>query len=307
LPIKYSWLVIVRFTPICFVFLDAGVTPESTAMSDPTFNSYAQNMEDIRLWRALRHVRQGSYIDVGAWDPLIDSVSRGFYELGWRGIHFEPHPVYAARLRADRPDETVYEMALSAQEGTLRFFLVDNEGTSTADAGLAAAVAARGRTPVETIVPVTTLARQSTQFTGTEIHWLKIDVEGMEAEVLRGWDATILRPWIVVVEATRPLTRIHTHTAFEPILVAADYLPAGTDGLNRYYVAREHEELCEAVAEPVSVFDLMDGCQLSAHSLFVAPHLERLRCLEASWSWKITRPLRALDALLRGRGSQGTG
>jgi hypothetical protein len=30
------------------------------------FISYAQNYEDVILWRALRHVEKGFYVDVGA-------------------------------------------------------------------------------------------------------------------------------------------------------------------------------------------------------------------------------------------------
>ena len=33
------------------------------------FISYAQNYEDVILWRALRDVEQGFYVDVGAADP----------------------------------------------------------------------------------------------------------------------------------------------------------------------------------------------------------------------------------------------
>lgn len=32
-----------------------------------TFVSYAQNFEDVMLYRALKHVEKGFYIDVGAW------------------------------------------------------------------------------------------------------------------------------------------------------------------------------------------------------------------------------------------------
>ena len=33
------------------------------------FISYAQNYEDVILWRALRDVEHGFYVDVGAADP----------------------------------------------------------------------------------------------------------------------------------------------------------------------------------------------------------------------------------------------
>jgi len=68
--------------------------------------SYAQNFEDVILWRALKHVERGCYVDIGAWDPVIDSVSLAFYEQGWRGLHVEPEPSAAARLRQARRDRT---------------------------------------------------------------------------------------------------------------------------------------------------------------------------------------------------------
>lgn len=274
----------------------------TVTMNDPTFTSYAQNMEDIRLWRALRHVTPGRYIDVGAWDPRVDSVSRGFYERGWRGVHFEPQPALAARLRADRPDETVHEVALADHEGTLRFYVNGDDGTGTADAALARETVGPGRTPTEVMVAVTTLARACADLGGQDIHWMKIDVEGLEDAVLRGWDATTLRPWVVVVESTKPHTRTQVHGKFVAAFTAADYLPAGFDGLNRYYVADEHRDLVPLVEEPVSVFDLVDGCRLSPSSPFVAEHVAALRMMEASWSWRLTRPLRAIADRLPGLG-----
>jgi FkbM family methyltransferase len=272
------------------------------AMVDSRFCSYAQNMEDIRLWRTLRHCTPGRYIDVGAWDPRISSVSRGFYEKGWRGVHFEPQPRLAARLRADRPDEPVHEMALADYEGTLRVFLNGDDDTATADATLARLAAHPGRVPTEVVVPVTTLARACVDFDGRDVHWMKIDVEGMEASVLGGWDAAALRPWVVVIEATQPHTRRKTQALLEPFFQAADYLPAGFDGLNCYYVAREHADLVETLCIPVSVFDLIEGCYLSPTSPFVAHHCDELRIMHASLSWRVMQPLRTLADLWTRRG-----
>jgi len=48
-----------------------------------TFISYAQNHEDVLLYRALKGVGKGFYIDVGANDPEEDSVTKAFYDRGW--------------------------------------------------------------------------------------------------------------------------------------------------------------------------------------------------------------------------------
>jgi hypothetical protein len=49
--------------------------------------SYAQNAEDVLLWRALGAVQDGFYIDVGANDPQEGSVTKLFYDAGWHGIN----------------------------------------------------------------------------------------------------------------------------------------------------------------------------------------------------------------------------
>ena len=84
-----------------------------------SITSYAQNFEDVMLWRALGHIHNGFYIDVGAQHPVLDSVSKAFYEYGWRGIHVEATSVYAALIRTDRPDEIVLQVALSDKPGSL--------------------------------------------------------------------------------------------------------------------------------------------------------------------------------------------
>nr|WP_050749295.1 FkbM family methyltransferase [Candidatus Regiella insecticola] len=98
-----------------------------------SFISYSQNFEDVMLWRALKHVQNRFYIDVGAQHPVNDSVSQAFYERGWRGIHIEPAFEYAALLRKERPDETVLQVALTDTDaGALTLNVIPDSGLSTA-------------------------------------------------------------------------------------------------------------------------------------------------------------------------------
>src|SRR4051812_20874799 len=103
-------------------------------MSVLTMTSHSQNFEDVILWRALKHVERGTYIDIGAQDPVVDSVSLAFYKQGWRGVHVEPVPSYADKLRMERPDERVIEAAISPKEGTIPFFEIPDTGLSTGNA-----------------------------------------------------------------------------------------------------------------------------------------------------------------------------
>lgn len=226
-----------------------------------SFISYAQNFEDVMLWRALKHIERGCYVDVGAQHPVVDSVSKAFYEHGWRGVHIEPMPEYAELLRKDRPDEAVLQVALADTEGTLELNVIPDTGLSTAvDAYAQRHQVERGLEYQRIQVPILTLKSALTLLVGKEVHWLKIDVEGLEEQVLKGWDSQILRPWIIVVEATIPYSPETRYQSWEPILTAADYQFAYFDGLNRFYVAKEHGELIKSFSCPPNVFD---GVQLS--------------------------------------------
>ena len=54
------------------------------------------------LHRALRPVQQGFYVDVGANDPVCHSITKAFYERGWRGINIEPVQSWFGKIEADR-------------------------------------------------------------------------------------------------------------------------------------------------------------------------------------------------------------
>ncbi len=229
--------------------------------------SYAQNFEDIMLWRALSHVQQGRYVDVGAQSPDTDSVSRLFHEHGWNGVHVEPTPAYATLLRERRPDEVVLQVAVSDKPGIMRFFDIAETGLSTMDEAIAAEHRAAGFAVTEIRVPTITLDTVLDQIPDPDIHWLKIDVEGAEALVVKGWSSSPKRPWIVVIESTRPLSPEPTHMEWEPAVLDKGYRFAYFDGLNRFYVSEEHSELMAHFSCGPNVFDKFS---LSAGSGFCA-------------------------------------
>ncbi len=220
-----------------------------------TFVSYAQNFEDVLLWRALGHLRNGFYIDVGAAHPDINSVTRAFYDAGWDGIDIEPVPEFARRLRAARSRDVVIEAAAGESAGTAALFVVPGTGLSTLHQS-ALNRTEFGVTARPLTVEAATLAAICHAHAARDIHFLKIDVEGSEHAVLLGCDFSRFRPWIVVAEATEPLSTQPTSAEWEPLLFAAGYRFLWFDGLNRFYAAEErHAEIAPHFATPPNVFD----------------------------------------------------
>ena len=253
------------------------------AKPDVGITSYAQNFEDVMLWRALGRVEDGFYIDVGAFHPIHDSVSKGFYERGWRGIHVEANPAFAALMNQDRPDERVLNVALAASQGHLIFYeFKDFPGESTGNELYAARREAEGVAMRAIEVPCGTLSDVFALANGREIHWLKIDVECMEAQVLSGWGQSGSRPWIVVVESVLPHTAIENNTEWEYLLNERGYRSVYFDGLNRFYVSSHHTELADSFLTGPNIFDdfRLNGTGGGYSELINAKHREQLGILQ---------------------------
>jgi FkbM family methyltransferase len=220
--------------------------------------SYAQRFEDLYLAQCFEGRAEGFYIDVGAGHPVHDNASYYFYLRGWRGITVEPNPHLALLARAVRPRDAQYEGLIAAEAGIRDFHLVhDFHGLSTAVAEHAAKALSEFDKSSEMLrVPAVTLAELCERHDVTAIDFLKVDVEGLEGDVLRGNNWERFRPKVVVVEALAAYTLAPAWPEWEPLLNAKGYRYAWFDSLNRYYVAEEASELRPLLeASPLSLDD----------------------------------------------------
>ena len=214
-----------------------------------TLISYAQNAEDVVLWRAFAAQGSGFYIDVGAADPRADSVTKLFSDRGWRGINIEPQHEHWVDLERERPLDVNLECGLGAISGVGTFVRNrDIPGWSTFSPEFRARYEASEMTLEVVELELRTLAEVWDAHAPPVVDFLKIDVEGYEREVLLGGDWSRHQPRVVVIEATAP-------DAWEQIILDAGYHPTLFDGLNRFYVARDHLDLTPALSAPANVLD----------------------------------------------------
>jgi FkbM family methyltransferase len=211
--------------------------------------SYAQNLEDVLLRRVFSHAEDGFYIDVGANDPVHDSVTKHFYDRGWRGINIEPQRGPYTRLCAQRQNDINLNIGLSNTDSALEFLECrSNPGLSTFSAEMANVWREQGTEFVKRLVPVMTLAQVCEEHVDRPVDFLKIDAEAHEREVIQGGDWERWRPRVILIEAVWP-------DRWEPMILAAHYHFAAFDGLNRYYVRSEDRELLKAFDAPVHSLD----------------------------------------------------
>ncbi len=213
--------------------------------------SFAQQAEDVVLWRAFRDQPCGFYVDVGAHDPVQDSVTKLFYDRGWRGISIEPQVAHFERLRQERPRDINLNLAVAERAGRRLLHEVPaSSGLTTFDGELAAFYRdVLHHDVVDRDVEVESLQTIVDRHATEVIDFLKVDVEGSEADVLGSLDWSRTRPRAVLVEATRP-------AEWEPLLFGAGYQKALHDGLNNFYVrAEESAALSAPLSVPANVTD----------------------------------------------------
>ena len=225
--------------------------------------SYAQNFEDVILQRVFHNVARGRYIDVGAFDPLLDSVTKHFYDRGWSGVNVEPVERFHRKFEVERPRDRNLNVVLGCRSGRAVFQEWGDSGLSTCTEIFdPAVVAGLGYARTTRDVPMTTLAEVTKPLDGRDVEFLKIDVEGGERDVILGGEWRAFRPRVVVVEAIKPKLPGSDRYSYEPawfewegLLLQHGYEFAMFDGLNRWYYRREEPELRGPLSYPANVTD----------------------------------------------------
>lgn len=205
---------------------------------------YSQNQEDLILKAFFANVKDGFYVDVGAHDPEIFSVTKLFYDDGWSGINIEPQDEYHKKLNKARPRDTNLRLALGSEPGSATFTeYPDADGLSTLSTKIKNSyktdkthrqVTAKTK---EYSVEVSTLREIHKKYIQDKfVHFLKIDVEGFEKEVLLGNDWEAFRPQILCIESN------HEVDGWHGLVTSKGYTKIFWDGLNEYFAAEEKKD-----------------------------------------------------------------
>jgi len=173
--------------------------------------TYAQSGEDAILDYLLTQVlgrREICYIDAGANDPRRLNNTYLFYRRGQRGVCIEPNPYYVRQLRRVRPRDVCLAAGIATASAThAPFYVMDPPTLSTFSQSLCQSFCDTGRYRLDRVldVPLVTLNDVIDQHFPRVPELVSIDVEGLDAEIVRGFDFTRHRPAVLCVETVSHL------------------------------------------------------------------------------------------------------
>lgn len=195
---------------------------------------YAQNREDLILESFFSDIKQGFYVDVGAFDPDYDSVTKLFYKKGWHGINIEPQLSGYEAFRKRRKRDVNLNIGIADKRGTLTLRAYKSAGLSTFSDSVKQTYEKQPdqdtKEYTERTVEVHPLREVLAEQKVKHIHFMKVDVEGLEHAVLASNDWQRFRPEVLCIEAN------HIEKDWHPILRKAGYELVFDDGLNEYFV-----------------------------------------------------------------------
>ena len=170
--------------------------------------SYAQSGEDVIIRRILRRLGLAVplYLDIGANHPIKLSNSYLLYHEGGRGVLVEPDESLCKVLRQIRPRDTVLNVGIGLEnEVAGDLYVFDNRALSTFSAEKAREIENQGKNRILDVVPVPMLNINAVirkQFDAGP-HFINIDVEGMDLEILKEIDFNMLRPEVICLETIK--------------------------------------------------------------------------------------------------------
>ncbi|MEO8414426.1 MAG: FkbM family methyltransferase [Ginsengibacter sp.] len=167
---------------------------------------YAQEGEDLILETFFQNVGKGFYIDIGAYHPVRFSNTYLFYLKGWRGINIDASPGSMDIFKTLRPEDINVEVAIGKDEKTLTYYMFDESALNGFSKEISEYRHNNTRYKIQQKIELP-LKRLETVLNehiplNSTIHFMDIDVEGLDLDVLQSNNWNKYKPLMMLVETS---------------------------------------------------------------------------------------------------------
>lgn len=168
---------------------------------------YSQYGEDMILNYIFKNQKNGLYVDIGAYHPLLFSNTRKLHLRGWKGINIDANQDTIKLFNNERPNDINLHYAIADAEGKAdyyKFLEIDEAGGGSGNSlslDVKDHYKKEGIEATKIVVPMITLEKVlNKHLEGKAIDFMNIDVEGFDLKVLQSNNWSKFRPKILAVE-----------------------------------------------------------------------------------------------------------
>jgi FkbM family methyltransferase len=168
--------------------------------------SYSQFGEDLAISKLVDElgIRNGIYVDAGAFHPVFGSNTLLLHQAGWHGMNIDLAPERIETFKRLRPKDHNVAACLSdsVRNVTIGHYEIPSTDRIVIDTEATESIA--GAEPIGfSKLTTTTLTEiiERSPFPLDSVHYLNIDCEGQDLAVLLGLDLDRCRPRIISIEA----------------------------------------------------------------------------------------------------------
>lgn len=206
--------------------------------------SFSQFGEDIVVYNYLKRFnpQDGIYIDVGAFDPITFSNTLLLYKKGWHGINIDLDDDKIKKFQSHRPEDFNVKAAVSNGYTKMNLLHYSASTTdrivSTEEINLTSVIGEKPLKISEIVTYPLIDIIESSPFKGKSIHYLNIDCEGHDFEVLKSLNLEKYKPMIITIESLES----SSFGELEAYLNNWDYVLSDSIGITKIFLNRSREK-----------------------------------------------------------------
>ena len=204
---------------------------------------FSADGEDSILDKWISDINNGFYIDLGSNFPLYASNTYGLYLKGWRGICIDPNPGLKLKYSILRSKDIFINSAIvtnnKKKNQNFYFYKNNNELNTFSKTRVNIQKKLYNRIPSK-IVKVNQIKINDliNMINKREVHFLNIDIEGLENDIIKSLIKKKVLPWCIAIEELGTTCENLKSSKIKKILNKSGYFLGSKTFLTSIYIRK---------------------------------------------------------------------
>jgi FkbM family methyltransferase len=205
---------------------------------------FSSDGEDAIINKWLSGIKKGFYIDIGAHKPLFSSNTFGLYLNGWKGICIDPNPGLKLKYSLLRSSDIFLNSAIvfGNDKKNINFYHYKNNTDLNTFSQSRVRIQKKlyNRIPTKILkVKIININELTSLINKKVVHFLNIDVEGLEDSIVKSLLNKKIFPWCIAIEELGKTCEVMNKSKIKKFLNLKGYFLASKTFLTSIYIRKD--------------------------------------------------------------------